>query len=195
MGRALLRKPKILLLDEATASIDIESDHLVQLMIRQCFRDATVLTVAHRLKTIMDSDRILVLEGGRIADFGKPSELLQNPQGALSKLVEAHGSVSVFLCSSLVLWFVSAHCLLVLCVSVCVCVCVCVGTELCPHAPQAGHGRVGYRGHQRYRQRRHRVLVNANQFRKWIIYFLISNNMQLLGVKVNVTTCRQRPTD
>merc|ERR1712125_261559 len=69
IGRALLRKPKVLVMDEATASIDNETDATIQRMIRENFSDATVLTIAHRLNTIMDSDRILVLEDGKIVEL------------------------------------------------------------------------------------------------------------------------------
>lgn len=57
IGRAILRKPKILVLDEATASIDNENDNMIQQMVRQLFKQCTVLTIAHRLNTIIDSDR------------------------------------------------------------------------------------------------------------------------------------------
>merc|ERR1711871_1249155 len=91
MARALLLDPKILLLDEATAQVDKKSDMLLQRMIRKCFIDKTVLTIAHRLDTIMDSDRILVLDQGNIAEFDSPKNLLQKKDGAFFSLVHAEG--------------------------------------------------------------------------------------------------------
>ncbi len=76
---------------QATASIDVESDFLMQQMIRANFGGITVITIAHRLKTIMDSDLILVLEDGHVAEFGSPKALVQNAQGHLSKMIDAHG--------------------------------------------------------------------------------------------------------
>lgn len=76
IARALLRNPKVLVLDEATSSIDNTTDAAIQEMIRENFSGATVLTIAHRLNTIMDSDRILVLDDGRIAEYDSPSRLL-----------------------------------------------------------------------------------------------------------------------
>jgi ATP-binding cassette subfamily C (CFTR/MRP) protein 4 len=64
-------------MDEATASIDNTTDALIQTMVRESFADATVLTIAHRLNTIMDSDRVLVLDDGRIAEFDSPHVLLE----------------------------------------------------------------------------------------------------------------------
>ncbi len=78
LARALLRKTKILILDEATAAIDHNTDDLIQTTIRTAFSDCTVITIAHRLNTIMDSTRILVLDKGQIAEFDSPSSLLKD---------------------------------------------------------------------------------------------------------------------
>ncbi|KAN0009360.1 hypothetical protein ACTFIU_006645 [Dictyostelium citrinum] len=91
LARALLRKPKILVLDEATASVDGQSDSLIQTTIRNKFSNCTILTIAHRLNTIMDSDRIMVLDAGRISEFDEPWTLLKNPDGLLTWLVEETG--------------------------------------------------------------------------------------------------------
>lgn len=77
LARALLRKTKILVLDEATAAVDLETDDLIQSTIRTQFEDCTVLTIAHRLNTIMDYMRVIVLDKGEILEYGSPSELLQ----------------------------------------------------------------------------------------------------------------------
>ncbi|XP_053393095.1 multidrug resistance-associated protein 1-like isoform X1 [Mercenaria mercenaria] len=78
LARALLRKTKILVLDEATAAVDLETDDLIQHTIRTEFSDATVLTIAHRLNTIMDYTRVMVLDQGNIREFQSPQELLRN---------------------------------------------------------------------------------------------------------------------
>lgn len=78
LARALLRKTKILILDEATAAIDLETDDLIQKTIRTEFKDCTVLTIAHRLNTIMDSSRIIVLDKGKIVEFDTPENLISN---------------------------------------------------------------------------------------------------------------------
>ena len=72
---------KVLLLDECSASIDPETDMILQNMIRSEFQGCTVLTIAHRLDTIIDSDYILVMDKGSCAEFGKPQELLQVEDG------------------------------------------------------------------------------------------------------------------
>jgi len=76
IARSLLRNPKILVMDEATASIDNTTDSAIQEMIRENFANATVLTIAHRLNTIMDSDRVLVLDDGCVAEFDSPAALI-----------------------------------------------------------------------------------------------------------------------
>jgi ATP-binding cassette subfamily C (CFTR/MRP) protein 1 len=81
LARALLRKTKILILDEATASVDHNTDELIQTTIRSQFADCTVLTIAHRLNTIMDSSRIMVLDRGKIVEFDSPKHLLSNKNG------------------------------------------------------------------------------------------------------------------
>ncbi|OCT93914.1 multidrug resistance-associated protein 1 isoform X2 [Xenopus laevis] len=86
LARALLRKAKILVLDEATASIDMETDNLVQGTIRKAFSDCTVLTIAHRLHSILDSERVLVLDAGQVAEFGEPQRLIQK-KGHFSRML------------------------------------------------------------------------------------------------------------
>ncbi|XP_076154345.1 ATP-binding cassette sub-family C member 3 isoform X1 [Alosa pseudoharengus] len=76
LARALLRKTRILILDEATAAIDLETDDLIQSTIRTQFEDCTVFTIAHRLNTIMDYNRVLVLDKGQIAEFDTPTNLI-----------------------------------------------------------------------------------------------------------------------
>ncbi|XP_053327188.1 multidrug resistance-associated protein 1 isoform X1 [Spea bombifrons] len=77
LARALLRKTKILVLDEATAAVDLETDGLIQSTIRKEFEDCTVITIAHRLNTIMDYTRVIVLDKGQIVEFDSPNSLLQ----------------------------------------------------------------------------------------------------------------------
>ncbi|XP_029946251.1 multidrug resistance-associated protein 1 [Salarias fasciatus] len=92
LARALLRKTKILVLDEATAAVDMETDNLIQSTIRSQFEDCTVLTIAHRLNTIMDYTRVLVLERGRMAEFDSPSSLLTH-RGAFYHMAKDAGLV------------------------------------------------------------------------------------------------------
>lgn len=90
MCRLLLRKPNIVILDEATSKVDEETDMHMQHLIREELKDCTVLTIAHRLETIMKSDRILVIDKGELKEFGSPKNLLDNPDGMFSQLVKAN---------------------------------------------------------------------------------------------------------
>jgi ABC-type multidrug transport system fused ATPase/permease subunit len=91
MARALLLDPKVLLLDEATASLDSGTDAILQRMIRVNFADKTVLTIAHRLDTIMDSDMVLVMDDGHVSSFSSPTESLKDKDGIFHNLVYAEG--------------------------------------------------------------------------------------------------------
>lgn len=90
IARALLRNSKILVMDEATAAIDMESDQLIQRTIRSSFADVTILCIAHRLQTIMDYDRIMVVDSGGIAEFASPKELLENENGIFYQMYHQH---------------------------------------------------------------------------------------------------------
>ncbi|XP_059141154.1 multidrug resistance-associated protein 1-like [Physella acuta] len=94
LGRALLRKTKILILDEATAAVDMETDELIQTTIRQEFHDCTILTIAHRLNTVMDYDRILVLDKGEVREYDTPQNLLKNTDGIFYSMAKTAGLVS-----------------------------------------------------------------------------------------------------
>ncbi|XP_029302439.1 multidrug resistance-associated protein 4-like isoform X1 [Cottoperca gobio] len=87
LARAVLRKNRILVIDEATANVDPRTDELIQKTIRDKFRECTVFTIAHRLNTIVDSDRILVLDAGKIHAYDTPYALLQDPEGIFYKMV------------------------------------------------------------------------------------------------------------
>ncbi|KAL3283454.1 hypothetical protein HHI36_006598 [Cryptolaemus montrouzieri] len=91
LARAIIRNNKILMLDEATANVDPQTDALIQKTIRRKFADCTVLTVAHRLNTIMDSDKVLVMDAGKVIEYDHPYTLLQNPDGVFSRMVAEAG--------------------------------------------------------------------------------------------------------
>lgn len=91
LARAIVSRPKILIMDEATASVDMESDARIQRSIRQDIHDCTLLVIAHRLSTIADFDRILVLDQGTVAEFDRPSVLLAKESGIFRAMVEQSG--------------------------------------------------------------------------------------------------------
>ncbi|QRG38744.1 hypothetical protein FDK38_003162 [Candidozyma auris] len=94
LARALLIPSHILVLDEATAAVDVETDGVLQETIRTEFKDRTILTIAHRLNTIMDSDRIVVLEQGEVAEFDSPKKLLNNKNSLFYSLALQGGIVN-----------------------------------------------------------------------------------------------------
>ncbi|RDX98762.1 ABC transporter C family member 8 [Mucuna pruriens] len=91
LGRVLLKRNKILVLDEATASIDSATDAILQRIIRQEFAECTVITVAHRVPTVIDSDMVLVLSYGKLVEYDEPSKLM-NVNSSFSKLVAEYWS-------------------------------------------------------------------------------------------------------
>ncbi|KYM96120.1 hypothetical protein ALC62_13171 [Cyphomyrmex costatus] len=91
LARAILQANKILVLDEATANVDPTTDALIQTTIRKKFEDCTVLTIAHRLNTIMDNDKVLTMDQGQMLEFDHPYILLQNEQGHFSSMVQETG--------------------------------------------------------------------------------------------------------
>ncbi|KAL0287005.1 UNVERIFIED_CONTAM: ABC transporter C family member 5, partial [Sesamum angustifolium] len=94
LGRALLKQARILVLDEATASVDSATDNLIQKIIRTEFKNCTVCTIAHRIPTVIDSDLVLVLSDGRVAEFDTPARLLEDKSSMFLKLVSEYSSRS-----------------------------------------------------------------------------------------------------
>ncbi|KFD58891.1 hypothetical protein M513_00054 [Trichuris suis] len=92
LARALLRKNRILVLDEATANVDLNTDSLIQETIRVEFKHCSVLTIAHRLNTIMDCDRVIVLHEGQLVEYDEPAILLRRSSSMFAELVSETGS-------------------------------------------------------------------------------------------------------
>ncbi|PRP86289.1 ATP-dependent bile acid permease [Planoprotostelium fungivorum] len=88
LARALLRHTKILVLDEASASLDLETDEFIQSTVRKAFADSTVLTIAHRMHTIIDSNRIMVLDAGRLVEMDTPARLMSQPKSKFATLIQ-----------------------------------------------------------------------------------------------------------
>nr|CAD7196531.1 unnamed protein product [Timema douglasi] len=97
LARALLKNTKILVLDEATAAVDPETEVIVQTTIQQEFSHCTVLTIAHRLSTVTSSDRILVMDRGQVVELGTPANLLSNPDSQFSRMLTAAQNGAVIL--------------------------------------------------------------------------------------------------
>ncbi|KAJ8100519.1 P-loop containing nucleoside triphosphate hydrolase protein [Lipomyces tetrasporus] len=93
LARSLLKSPRVIILDEATASIDYETDAQIQLTIRQEFSQSTILTIAHRLRSIIDYDMILVLDSGRVKEYNKPHLLLQDADSIFRSMCESSGEL------------------------------------------------------------------------------------------------------
>lgn len=91
LARAIVRKTRILVLDEATASVDDETDALIQSTIRERFKHCTIITIAHRLATIVDSSRVMVLDKGELREFGPPGQLMKQTGGLFASMVAASG--------------------------------------------------------------------------------------------------------
>ncbi|KAM3149369.1 hypothetical protein ABEW05_010371 [Botrytis cinerea] len=92
LARAIIRRPKILILDEATSSVDVQTDALIQQSIREEFVDSTLLVIAHRLSTVGDFDKILVMNDGKLAEMGSPRELIEK-KGMFWGMVKESGEV------------------------------------------------------------------------------------------------------
>ncbi|TMW69132.1 hypothetical protein Poli38472_001288 [Pythium oligandrum] len=97
LARALLRQSRVVVMDEATASIDLATEQKLQSMIQREFVDATVLTIAHRLATVLDSDRILVLSDGRVVEFDTPKRLARVEGGVFRELAQESGHLTQLL--------------------------------------------------------------------------------------------------
>lgn len=87
LARAILKRNNILILDEATANVDANTEALIRKTIRTRFKNSTVLTIAHRLNTVMDCDKILVMDQGKLVEYGAPQVLLKKNNGYLAKML------------------------------------------------------------------------------------------------------------
>jgi ABC-type multidrug transport system fused ATPase/permease subunit len=91
LARAILRRSKIVILDEPTANVDRETEGFIQEAVRKRFHDATMITIAHRLNTIIECDKVVVLGNGRLLEWGSPSQLLE-VKGSFASLVDETGA-------------------------------------------------------------------------------------------------------
>ncbi|KAH7976391.1 hypothetical protein HPB52_013051 [Rhipicephalus sanguineus] len=93
LARALLRRPKMLVLDEATSQMDGDTDRLIQSTLRQCFAGCTLLAIAHRVHTVLDYDKILVMAAGEVAEFGSTRHLLEDPGSLFHEIARDAGAI------------------------------------------------------------------------------------------------------
>lgn len=94
LARAILQSNRILIMDEATANVDLETDALIQRTLGTRFADSTLLIIAHRMDTIIEADKVLVLDHGRVVEFGSPASLLARPASAFSSMVRKTGQAT-----------------------------------------------------------------------------------------------------
>ncbi|KAI7739637.1 hypothetical protein M8C21_020489, partial [Ambrosia artemisiifolia] len=87
LGRVLLKRTKVLVLDEATASVDTATDAMIQQTLEKHFNDSTVIMIAHRVTSVLNSDKVLVLEQGLIDEYDSPIKLLEDKSSSFAKLV------------------------------------------------------------------------------------------------------------
>mmetsp|Transcript_79417 Transcript_79417/g.138641 ORF Transcript_79417/g.138641 Transcript_79417/m.138641 type:complete len:352 (+) Transcript_79417:1-1056(+) len=92
LARVLLKKPKLIFMDEATASVDVKTDLVVQQTIRKSFSESTIVTIAHRLNTIIDFDRVAVMNFGKLVEYDSPHSLLSKADGHFTSLVRDSGN-------------------------------------------------------------------------------------------------------
>jgi len=97
LARTLLRQPKVILLDEATASLDYKSDQIIQQTVREEFSNCTIMTIAHRLKTVIDYDKIVVLDNGLLKEYDHPYSLLLNKDSIFYSMCEDSGELDTLL--------------------------------------------------------------------------------------------------
>merc|ERR1712232_366189 len=97
MARALLNKNKLILMDEATASIDVVTEVKIQNAITQFFKDSTVLMIAHRLNTIMFCDKILVMSKGEVQEFDELNKLRDNPQSEFGRMLAVSKDIKTYM--------------------------------------------------------------------------------------------------
>ncbi|KAJ3326639.1 hypothetical protein HDU76_012757 [Blyttiomyces sp. JEL0837] len=109
LARAMLRDAAVVILDEATASVDLATDDFIQKAIRKDFKNKTVLTIAHRLNTIIDNDKILVLDHGKIAEYDSPAELLKKENGVFLSMIDETGEANAAMLKAIAAKALASH--------------------------------------------------------------------------------------